>query len=109
MTPYSQFIAQHKYTIKIGTEVVGTSNPGDIFISDLQIDDDDEAFHLALTDLRETTGRCWLLTDENNEWHDAIAIAADFSNLGPGVWIREPEPATMESDEELQIESQKTS
>ena len=96
MTPYSEFIGLRIYTIKIGTEIVGTSNPGDIFISDLHLNDDDEIFHIALTDLNDITGRCWLLTDEDNEWHDALAIAANFSNLGPGVWIREVEPAILE-------------
>jgi hypothetical protein len=95
MKPYSQFFARHKYTIKIGTEVVGTSNPGDIFFSDLHVEDD-ELYHLALTDIIETTGRCWLLTDEDNEAHEELATAANFQCLGPGVWLREVEPATMD-------------
>ena len=84
---YCQTMGLEIYTIKVGTEVVGKSAPGDIFFSDFHIENSDD-YAVALQAINACTGRCWLLTDDDNPTNDELAQEADFEFLGTGVWFR---------------------
>jgi hypothetical protein len=88
MEPFDLFSlteCKQVYTIKIGAQVIGHTRPGDLFISNLKINDAESAglvVDAALHDSRFVGREIWLLTDPANADHTQVAQDAGFQRLG---------------------------
>lgn len=76
------------YPIKGEDRLLGYAMPGDLFLELSKIESDED-FDAALVELNKYYERkCWLMTEEGNEDHIALAQRAEFFWIYHGVWYR---------------------
>ena len=90
MTHFTVVECTKAYDLHMPTgEYLGHTNEGDMFISDLSLENWSVTMAKILApELLEK--RCWLMTDEHDEEHIKFAEGAHFDELSPGVWLRLP-------------------